>query len=303
MRSGGRSSRPRCFRGGGGAHLQWFAAVPVLQAYGCRADRPGLDSQPSRHPRPGLPSRGLAGLCRSGGRDAECLARSAGSRRSPAAGGPRRRSVCRWADTGRSHGPSPTPARIWIASSPGTKPGSAPCMPCARERNRRNVRPLSGAAKTAFEFAANPAAGVTLAKYPDTLLVYRFDESFDRELGPVLIGRRGVTVAEVTAMSESQYGGRHRAGPRGWKHIALRLADDSLSAEAAEESGSDPHRLAAIPRRVAGGSRLEPHRAPGRDSCAAGGRLPAVSATLHRDSRRNGAAVAIDLQRCRLILR
>ncbi|CAN5171782.1 hypothetical protein BH11PLA2_BH11PLA2_51730 [soil metagenome] len=55
-----------------------------------------------------------------------------------------------------------------------------------------------GDAKTVFEFAVSPAAGVTLAAYPDTLLVFRFEENYDRELGPVLIGPRGVTVADVT---------------------------------------------------------------------------------------------------------
>lgn len=66
-----------------------------------------------------------------------------------------------------------------------------------RGRNRRDWQ-VNGDAQTVFEYAANPAAGNLLATYPDTLLVMRFDEPTDRELGPVVIGHRGVTVAGCT---------------------------------------------------------------------------------------------------------
>lgn len=58
-----------------------------------------------------------------------------------------------------------------------------------RMRNR-----IEGA-ETVFAYALNPAAGRVLASYPDTLLV---DRQEDLDLGPVLIGRRGVTVADCT---------------------------------------------------------------------------------------------------------
>lgn len=66
----------------------------------------------------------------------------------------------------------------------------------------RSTRPWDSisAAQTVFEFAKkSPAAsGRVLVSYPDTLVVADFDAPFDRELGAILIGRRGVTVMERT---------------------------------------------------------------------------------------------------------
>jgi hypothetical protein len=67
----------------------------------------------------------------------------------------------------------------------------------------RHTRPWEahiGEAEPVFDFArsAPGISGRTLAAAPDTLLVYRFDGVAHDELGVVLIGRKGVTLAGVT---------------------------------------------------------------------------------------------------------
>jgi len=67
----------------------------------------------------------------------------------------------------------------------------------------RNTRPWEeriGEADPVFEFArkAPAASGRALSAVPDALLIYRFAGAADDELGAVLVGRKGVTVAGVT---------------------------------------------------------------------------------------------------------
>jgi hypothetical protein len=69
-----------------------------------------------------------------------------------------------------------------------------------RLRGSRPWEGVAGAGDTAFEFARKSPAGSgkVLVGYPDTLVVGSFGPPFDRELGLILVGRRGVTVMERT---------------------------------------------------------------------------------------------------------
>jgi hypothetical protein len=60
----------------------------------------------------------------------------------------------------------------------------------------RRVRPWRNVAdaQTVFEFSKSPGSGPTLAALPDTLLV----DPFDRDLGAIHIGQRGITLANMT---------------------------------------------------------------------------------------------------------
>lgn len=64
----------------------------------------------------------------------------------------------------------------------------------------RNRRPWESAApaRTAFEIAQSPASGDLLARHPDLLLQQRLSGAVGRELGSVVIGRRGVTLGGHT---------------------------------------------------------------------------------------------------------
>lgn len=66
----------------------------------------------------------------------------------------------------------------------------------------RNAKPWGkiGNAQSVFEHAKRfpSKSGRTLVAYPDTLLVVELEDVYENDIGPVLVGRRGVTVADRT---------------------------------------------------------------------------------------------------------
>jgi hypothetical protein len=67
-----------------------------------------------------------------------------------------------------------------------------------RMKSTRPWETVAGAAQSVLDLTKKGGGIKALLAYPDTLLVGEFDPPFDKELGDILIGRRGVTLGDFT---------------------------------------------------------------------------------------------------------
>jgi hypothetical protein len=180
--------------GKGGQHLQWFAAVRVLQA--ADAGHFGKDWIPSlvglfaplfRAEASPIYAEAVAGTLL----DSTSLTDSDAARLRIALVEEAFANSLSPADLGLLASHCPNLERLLAGNEEWF------CLLSAiwRSRDRKRWQKIADA-ETVFDFAKSPASGRLLAAFPDTLLVQRYPEL--PEFSPIIIARRGVTIAGKT---------------------------------------------------------------------------------------------------------